>query len=198
MRKLHKRTPRVAEEPEIVVEPRSRKKSGRRRRGSRVRTWLFRVAAALFVLAMLPPVATLIYSVPGTRPVSTLMVQDILTMRGYDRQWIPLEEMGPNIIHAVMMSEDGQFCRHRGVDVGEFRALVEEALAGEATRGGSTITMQTAKNLFLWHGRSYVRKAIEIPLAIYMDAVLSKRRIMEIYLNIAEWAPGVYGAEAGA
>jgi monofunctional glycosyltransferase len=188
----------VSEEPEIVVEPR-RMASRRRRRGRGfIRTWLRRGAFAVVVVALLPLLLTLVYAVPGVRPVSTLMVKDIVTLQGYDRRWVPLEEMGPRIIHAVMMSEDGQFCRHRGVDVGEFRALLEEALAGEATRGGSTITMQTVKNLYLWHGRSYVRKAIELPLAIYFDAVLSKKRIMEIYLNIAEWAPGVYGVEAGA
>jgi monofunctional glycosyltransferase len=188
----------VTREPEIVVEPRAPKKGRRRRRRGPLRTWLRRGVVALLFVAALPFALTLVYAVPGTRPVSTLMIHDFVTLQGYDRRWVSLDEMGPNIIHAVMMSEDGQFCSHRGVDVGEFRALLQEALAGEQTRGGSTITMQTAKNLYLWHGRSYIRKAIEIPLAIYIDAVLSKRRIMEIYLNIAEWAPGVYGVEAGA
>ena len=185
----------MGEEPEIVVEPRRVKRSKPRRRG---RVWLFRAIVALVAVGLLPIGLTLVYAVPQVRPVSTLMMLDLVTLRGYDRRWVALEDMGPNIVHAVMMSEDGQFCRHRGVDIGEFRALLEEALAGQATRGGSTITMQTVKNLYLWHGRSYVRKAIELPLAIYFDAVLSKKRIMEIYLNIAEWAPGVYGAEAGA
>lgn len=186
---------KVVEEPEIVVEPRQKKRRAPRRR---LRRWLLRGFIALVAIGMLPLALTLLYAVPGVRPVSTLMIVDTLTLRGFDRQWVPLDEMGPNIVNAVTMSEDGQFCFHRGIDVGEFRALVEEALAGQATRGGSTITMQTVKNLYLWHGRSYVRKAIELPLAVYFDAVLSKKRIMEIYLNIAEWAPGVYGAEAGA
>lgn len=185
----------MGEEPEIVVEPRRRRRVKPRRR---LRTWLFRAVVALVLLGLLPLGLTLVYAVPHVRPVSTLMMLDLATLRGYDRRWAALEDMGPNIVDAVMMSEDGQFCSHRGIDIVEFRALLEEALAGEATRGGSTITMQTVKNLFLWHGRSYVRKAIELPLAVYFDAVLSKQRIMEIYLNIAEWAPGVYGAEAGA
>jgi monofunctional biosynthetic peptidoglycan transglycosylase len=96
------------------------------------------------------------------------------------------------------MSEDGQFCRHRGVDWVELNAVISDALDGEKPRGASTIPMQTAKNLFLWSGRSYFRKGIEIPLAIYLDAVLSKKRIMEIYLNIAEWDKGVFGIEAAA
>ena len=97
-----------------------------------------------------------------------------------------------------MMSEDGQFCSHRGVDWGEMKAVVQDALDGEATRGASTIPMQTAKNLFLWNSRSFVRKAMEMPLAIAADFVWSKRRLMEIYLNIAEWGPGIYGIEAAA
>src|SRR5690606_23973984 len=76
--------------------------------------------------------------------------------------------------------------------------VLQDFLEGEPSRGGSTITMQTAKNLYLWHGRSYVRKAIELPYAVFLDAIMPKRRIMEIYLNIVEWGPGIYGAEAAA
>lgn len=146
----------------------------------------------------MPFALSLLYSVPGVRPVSLLMVGDLVTLRGYDRQWVPLEDMGSALPHSVMMSEDGQFCSHRGVDWGEFHAVIQRAMAGESARGASTIPMQTVKNLYLWHGRSYLRKALEVPLAIYFDAVLSKRRIMEIYLNIAEWGPNIYGAEAAA
>ena len=96
------------------------------------------------------------------------------------------------------MSEDGQYCSHHGVDWGEMKAVVDEFMEGEETRGASTITMQTAKNLFLWNGRSYLRKALELPLAIYLDLVLSKRRLFEIYLNIVEWDTGVYGIEAAS
>jgi monofunctional biosynthetic peptidoglycan transglycosylase len=131
-------------------------------------------------------------------PVSTLMLKDLATFSGYDRRWRSLDDISPRLVHSVMMSEDGQFCSHRGVDLGEMKAIVDDFLAGEATRGGSTIPMQTVKNLFLWHGRSYVRKAVELPYAVYLDLVMPKRRIMEIYLNIAEWGPGIYGAEAAA
>jgi monofunctional biosynthetic peptidoglycan transglycosylase len=97
-----------------------------------------------------------------------------------------------------MMSEDGQFCSHYGIDLGELNAVLGDAMAGEAVRGASTIPMQTVKNLYLWNGRSIIRKAIELPLAVYFDLVVSKKRIMEIYLNIAEWGPGIYGIEAAA
>ena len=188
-------------EPAIEVEAESQA-MGRRserhvRRGSAVR-WMRRLALAAVVVVALPFALTLFYAVPGVRPVSVLMVGDLVTFRGFDRQWVPLEEMGSALPHSVMMSEDGQFCFHRGVDWAELNAVINDALAGEPSRGASTIPMQTVKNLFLWHGRSYLRKALEVPLAIYFDAVLSKRRIMEIYLNIAEWGPNIYGAEAAA
>jgi monofunctional biosynthetic peptidoglycan transglycosylase len=99
----------------------------------------------------------------------------------------------------VIVSEDAKFCRHRGIDWGELRAAIEEADELGEARGASTITQQTVKNLFLWGGRSFVRKALEFPLAIWADLVLPKRRIMEIYLNVAEWGPGgQFGVEVGA
>ena len=97
----------------------------------------------------------------------------------------------------MISSEDGHFCRHRGVDWGELKEAIESAGDGIA-RGGSTISMQVVKNLFLWPSRSYLRKALEIPLAYVIEALWPKRRILEIYLNIAEWGPGIFGAEAAA
>ena len=127
-------------------------------------------------------------------PASTLMLGQWIAGTPINRQWMPLERMSPNLVAAVILSEDGQFCRHRGVDWRELRELIDDG----AARGGSTITMQVAKNLFLWPSRSYLRKAVEIPLALTVDALWPKRRILEIYLNIAEWGPGVFGAEAAA
>jgi monofunctional glycosyltransferase len=146
-----------------------------------------------------PLILTLLYALPFVRPVSTLMVWDLVTFNGYSRTWKNIDDISPNLKYSVIMSEDGQFCRHHGIDMGELRGVVEDALDGESPRGASTITMQVAKNLFLWNGRSLLRKALELPLAAYIDLVLSKRRILEIYLNIAEWGPGgIYGAGAGA
>jgi len=152
----------------------------------------------LLVIALLPVFLTLVYAIPGTRPVSTLMVSELVTLNGYDRRWMKLEDIGSPLANAVLMSEDGQFCNHRGIDWGALNEVVQDALSGSPSRGASTIPMQTVKNLYLWNGRSYVRKAMELPLAVYFDLVLPKRRIMEIYLNIAEWGPGIYGAEAAA
>jgi monofunctional biosynthetic peptidoglycan transglycosylase len=112
---------------------------------------------------------------------------------------VGLDEVAPVLAHSVIMSEDGQFCAHRGIDLAELKLVIDDAIAGEGARGASTITMQTVKNLFLWH-RPFValRKIMELPLAVYFDLVVPKRRIMEIYLNIAEWGPGIYGVEAAA
>jgi len=165
---------------------------------TRLRRQWRRVVLAFVALAALPYVLILLYAVEFVRPVSTLMLRDLVLLRGYDRQWVSFDDISPNLVQAVMMSEDGQYCFHAGVDWGQMRAVVNEALAGEQTRGASTIPMQTAKNLFLWNGRSFVRKAMELPLAVAADFVWSKRRLMEIYLNIAEWGPGIYGIEAAA
>jgi len=130
-------------------------------------------------------------------PASTLMLAQRFAGTPIRQRWIPLERMSPNLVAAVIASEDGHFCRHHGVDWGELREAIESAGDGLA-RGGSTISMQVVKNLFLWPSRSYVRKAIEIALAYAIEALWGKRRILEIYLNIAEWGPGIFGAEAAA
>jgi monofunctional glycosyltransferase len=176
-----------------AIRPRKRKQ----RRSFRAR--LFRtVLISTFAIILTPLALSVLYTAPFVQPVSTLMVRDLALLRGYDRQWVAIEDMAPVLLHSVMMSEDGQFCSHRGIDWAALNMVIDDALQGEPTRGASTIPMQTVKNLFLWHGRSFVRKAVEVPLALFFDAVVPKRRIMEIYLNIAEWGPGVYGAEAAA
>ena len=174
---------------------------------ARFRVWMLlrrrslfkRVLKIIAVLIAAPLILTLVYALPFVRPISTLMLWDLVTFNGYTREWKNIDDVSPNLKYSVIMSEDGQFCSHHGIDLGELRGVVEDALDGESPRGASTITMQVAKNLFLWNGRSLLRKGLELPLAAYIDLVLSKRRIMEIYLNIAEWGPGgIYGIGAGA
>jgi monofunctional biosynthetic peptidoglycan transglycosylase len=107
--------------------------------------------------------------------------------------------MSPSLPRSVVASEDAKFCSHHGIDWDALREVMDDAEDGEVTRGGSTITQQVAKNLFLWPGRSVVRKALEFPLALWIDLVLPKPRILEIYLNIAELGPsGQFGAQSGA
>jgi monofunctional biosynthetic peptidoglycan transglycosylase len=125
-------------------------------------------------------------------PRSALMIATHLTGQPVVYGPVPIGSISSYLQRAVVTSEDARFCYHRGVDWDALYEAMNEA------RGGSTITMQTAKNLFLWSSRSYIRKAIEIPVALTIDAFWPKRRILEVYLNIAEWGPGIFGAEAAA
>ena len=135
-------------------------------------------------------------------PVSTLMLWRWATGQRVERSWTPIDRMPPALPHAVIVAEDAHFCHHHGIDFGELREVIrgiDEFSDLAEVRGGSTITQQTAKNLFLWQGRSFVRKALEFPLALWLDLVLPKRRIMEIYLNIVAWGPnGEFGIAAAA
>lgn len=168
--------------------------------GRRTRGWKFWIGMPLMLIAALiavPLVLVPLYWV--VPPVSTLMLGRYVTGQPVVREWRDLDQISDRLKTAVVLSEDGQFCSHHGIDVAALRAEIDNYLAGQEARGASTITMQVARNLFLWNGRSVVRKALEVPLAIYIDLVLPKRRIMEIYLNIAEWGPnGQFGVEAGA
>ena len=132
-------------------------------------------------------------------PVSTLMAWRWLKGAPVSRQWIDFGAISPALPRSVVASEDAKFCSHHGIDWDALREVIDDAEDGAVARGGSTITQQVAKNLFLWPGRSVVRKGLEIPLAIWIDLVLPKQRVLEIYLNIAELGPsGQFGAEAGA
>jgi monofunctional biosynthetic peptidoglycan transglycosylase len=163
----------------------------------RLRDVLRGALVTLLVLLLLPYVIAPLYRV--VMPVSTPMVWRWLTGQRVVRIKTPLDQMAPVLPRTVIASEDGKFCTHRGIDLGELRAAFRESDDLSDMRGGSTIAQQTAKNLFLWQGRSIVRKALEFPLALWLDLVLGKRRLMEIYLNVAEWGPnGEFGAEAGA
>jgi monofunctional biosynthetic peptidoglycan transglycosylase len=131
-------------------------------------------------------------------PPSTLMLARWVTGRAVQRIVVPLTAISPFLPAAVIASEDARFCQHHGVDWDALSDVVDDMGDGGPARGASTITMQTAKNAFLWSSRSYIRKALEIPLALYLDLVWGKRRTMEIYLNVAEWGQGIFGAEAAA
>ena len=131
-------------------------------------------------------------------PTTTLMLAQKITGTTIDRAWRPLAEISPHLARAVIMSEDAGFCGHRGVDFTELARAYERGLEGGSQGGGSTIAMQVSKNLFLWPSKSYVRKALEIPMTLAADRWWGKRRTLEIYLNIAEWGPGIFGAEAAA
>ncbi len=163
---------------------------------SRWQRWCIGIAGCIFAW---PLVMTFIYGIVPP-PISNLQIMRLFTGNGLNKDWVSLDEMSPNLARAVLSSEDARFCFHHGVDWVEFQDAVGEVFDDQEgpTRGASTLSMQTAKNLFLWDGRSVARKVLEVPLAVYMDAIWTKHRMLEIYLNIVEWAPGVYGAEAAS
>ncbi len=167
-------------------------------RAARRRSPVLRLLRALWLALLALPVllllAILLYAfVPVP---STLMLGRWLTLQPVERRWVPLKEISPHLIRAVIAAEDQRYCSHRGVDWVELNAVMEDE--DGPSRGASTLTMQTAKNVFLWPGRSYVRKALEIPLALVIDVAWGKPRVVEVYLNVAEWGEGLYGAEAAA
>lgn len=129
-------------------------------------------------------------------PVSTLMLGRWLTFRTVERTAVDIESISPHLVSAVINSEDARFCGHWGIDWGSLQQVVTDE--DGPSRGASTIAMQTAKNLFLWPSRSYLRKGLELPVAAYLNLVWSKRRMLEVYLNIAEWGDGIFGAEAAS
>jgi monofunctional glycosyltransferase len=157
------------------------------------RNLLLIVLAALLLPYLLAPLYR------AGHPVSTLMAWRYLTGAPMSRQWVDFSAISPYLPRSVVSAEDAKFCSHHGIDWDALREVIDDAEEGEVTRGGSTITQQVAKNLFLWQGRSVVRKALEFPLALWIDLVLPKQRILEIYLNIAELGPsGQFGAQAGS
>jgi monofunctional glycosyltransferase len=151
----------------------------------------------LLAVLLLPYLLTPLYR--GGHPVSTLMAWRWLTGAPMSRQWIDFSAISSSLPRSVVASEDAKFCSHHGIDWDALRDVIDDAEEGEVTRGGSTITQQVAKNLFLWPGRNVIRKALEFPVALWIDLLLPKQRILEIYLNIAELGPsGQFGAQAGS
>ena len=146
--------------------------------------WFVGLSFALVILYRFVPV-----------PVTATMVMD---ENGITKDWTPLSRIDPNMIAAVIAGEDGKFCEHNGFD----REAIEEAIRrnqqGGRIRGGSSISQQTAKNVFLWQGGGYFRKGLEAWFTVLIEQIWGKRRIMEVYLNVAETGIGTYGVEAGA
>ncbi len=178
---------------EAVSGERTRKRIRRRPRPH----WFRRAARVLLVL-----IAAVLLSIVAFRfvnpPTTSVMVMSKLKGSTIRQSWVPLDQMSRQLPLAVIASEDGHFCTHWGVDWGAVREAVKEGGGLSGIRGASTIPMQTAKNLYLWNGRSYLRKALEVPLAYVLSLVWPKERVMEVYLNVAQFGPGIYGAEAAS
>ena len=156
----------------------------------------------ILLLIVVPPLSVLAYRFVAP-PLTILMVERLIQGRGLDYEWRPLDEISPALTQAAIAAEDQRFCLHHGFDLAAMKKAMRrnELVAergGSKVRGGSTISQQTAKNAFLWPGRSYVRKGLEAWYTVLIETIWGKRRIMEVYLNVAELGPGIYGAQAAA
>ena len=169
------------------------KAKGNKRRFRPVRwmlKWSLRGVSVAFLLAVF---AVLLWSVVNP-PTTLYMMQESRRLGGIDQAWVPMEEIAPVMARAAVAAEDANFCLHWGLDLDAIRTAIEDG----GSRGASTISQQVVKNVYLWHGRSWLRKALEAGMTPLVEALWSKRRILEVYLNIAEFDEGVFGVEAAA
>ncbi len=152
----------------------------------------------ILIVGFVGPVAVVVVYRFVPPPMTWLMVQRMVEGRGFDRQWVPLKSISPTLVRAVIAAEDARFCQHHGFDFDAIRKAMAANESGRRLRGGSTISQQTAKNVFLWPQRDWVRKGLETWFTALIEVIWGKPRIMEVYLNSIEWGPGVYGAQAAA
>jgi len=179
----------------MVIQAVSGERTRKRTKRRQMHSWLRRAVRILVWIAAAVLLSIVVFRFVNP-PTTSVMALSQLRGATVHQRWVPLEQISPELARAVIASEDGRFCVHWGVDWGAVREAIKEGGGLGGLRGASTIPMQTAKNLYLWNGRSYVRKALEAPLAYVMSFIWPKRRMMEVYLNVAQFGPGTYGAEA--
>lgn len=156
--------------------------------------WAVKFGAGLVVAVHIYALVLIFAPAPGTLNMASRAVQSPPIYH----TWVPLEDISPHLVRAVIAAEDTKFCTHDGIDVEAIQDALDERERRGQLRGASTLTQQTAKNVFLWNGGGFVRKAGEAWMAMYIDGFWGKRRVLEVYLNVAEWGDGLYGAEAAA
>ena len=174
----------------------TQKRTRKRTRGGRY-PWLRRLGVAFLILCGVVLASIVLFRFVNP-PITAVMIGEKLGGETLKRKWVPLADISPNLRLAVIASEDGNFCAHWGVDWGAVKEAIEQAKSLKALRGASTISMQVARNIYLWEDRNYLRKALEVPLAYAMTVLWPKERMLEVYLNIAQWGPGLFGAEAAS
>lgn len=152
--------------------------------------WSWRLGLAVLVLVVL---WVALYAVLRP-PTTAYIISERQRLGAVTRNWVPMEDISPNLARAAVAAEDANFCLHWGIDMAALRAAIDEG----GQRGASTISQQSVKNVFLWHGRSWFRKALEAAITPVMEAIWTKRRVIEVYLNVAEFGEGIFGAEAAA
>ena len=190
--------PRPTDTPPPLAAEDARGAWRRRERGRKGRPRFGRALALVLLVAaaFLVGQVALFRFVPP--PVTFLMLERLAEGRGLHKSWRPLDRIAPALPLAVAAAEDARFCEHHGFDWAAMRAAAARNAEGGRTRGGSTLSQQTAKNVFLWPHRDYVRKGLEAGYTALIEALWGKRRILEVYLNVVEWGPGTYGAQAAA
>ncbi len=161
-------------------------------------TRILRVIAWSFVLLIVGSIAWAAAYRFEPPPGTLLMVERSFSGQEITHSWMPLDKISPYLVTAVIAAEDTRFCLHNGIDFEAIDEAFEDAENGKRLRGASTISQQTAKNAFLWSHRGWVRKSAEAWMTLVIETIWPKRRIMEVYLNIAEWGDGLFGAEAAA
>src|SRR5947209_4311872 len=169
----------------------------RRRKGSflgRLIGWIVKLIVALFLVSILWVLAYRFIN----PPVTPNMMVDLLSGRGAHKEWMPVGETDRDMVRAAIAAEDSKFCTHHGFDVEAIEDAMKRNASGGRIRGGSTISQQTAKNAFLWNGGGYARKGVEAWFTFLIEHLWGKRRIMEVYLNVAETGIGTYGINAGS
>ena len=166
--------------------------------GRFVRRLLRNIALALFIVLVAGPIATVLLYRFIPPPVTPLMVIRAIEGRGLDHRWRGIHKVAPALPRALIAAEDARFCEHHGFDFDALQKAYENNEAGKKIRGGSTISQQTAKNVFLWPGRSYVRKGLEAWFTVLIETLWGKQRIMEVYMNSIEFGSGIYGAQAAS
>ena len=170
----------------------------RRHASGRGKSFLAQIVVFVLALTVVLPVALVLVFRFVPPPATPLMIGTMWSEGPVTQRWVPLEEISPNLVRAVIAAEDGKFCSHHGFDMDAIDKALDSNAAGGRLRGASTISQQTAKNLFLLPDRTWTRKGIEAYLTVLIEGLWPKRRIMETYLNIAEWGPRRFGAEAAA
>jgi monofunctional biosynthetic peptidoglycan transglycosylase len=160
----------------------------------RIGRWILRLAALFVAISIM--MAAIYEHAPV--PITWLMMLRVVQGDGLTKDWEPLEDISPELVRAVIAAEDTRFCEHRGFDWVELQKAIDEWRRGEGLRGASTISNQVARNVFLWPSRDLFRKGLEAYFTVLVELMWRKERIVEVYLNVAEWGPGIFGAEAAA
>ena len=178
----------------MAKKSRASKPKDSQKRAFRPVRWLMRWSLRIISVAFIFSVAWIIFYGVVNPPTTIFILQERSRLGTIDRHWVPIEEIAPVMARSVVAAEDANYCLHWGFDVRAIRDAIEDG----GTRGASTITQQVVKNTFLWHGRSWIRKLLETGMTPLVEALWSKKRIIEVYLNVAEFDEGVFGVEAAA